>query len=97
MNMDLYEIWKELVKISDGLMENKIEFSCDALMGVMGTCHPSDALDRILTNIDWDTSSPDTDMLTEALDELVEFNDCFNIKELESPIETLKTFLSDNS
>lgn len=96
MNMDLYEIWKELVKISDGLMENKIEFSYDALTGAIGSCHPSDALDIILTKIDWDTFSPDTDMLTEALDDLVKFNDCFNIKELESPIETFKTFLSDN-
>lgn len=94
--MDLFEVYTDIAKISDGLMENKIEFTYDALMGVMGACRPSEQLDIILTKIDWENSSPDLDMLSEALDELVDFNNCFNIKELKGPMKRLQEFLSDN-
>jgi hypothetical protein len=77
-------------------MENKIEFTYDALMGVMGGCHPSDALEMILPKIDWDSRSPDLDRVSEALEELVEFNEALNIKELEAPIRKLKKFVKDN-
>jgi hypothetical protein len=50
----------------------------------------------ILCKIDWDTPSPDMDKVTEAYDDLIEFNECFNIKELEAPIEKLNIFLSAN-
>ena len=94
MNIELYEIYAEIAKISDGLMENKIEYTYVRLMGVMGACHPSEALDMILTKIDWDSTSPNTDMLSEAHDELVEFNKSFKIKELKAPISRLKNYLS---
>lgn len=96
MNMELYEIYKDIAEISDGLMENRIEFTYDTLMGVMGACHPSDALEMILPKINWDSRSPDIDKLSEAFDELVEFNEAFNIEELEAPIEKLKKFIKDN-
>lgn len=96
MNTELYEIYEAVAEISDGLMEQKIEFSYDPLMGVMGCCHPADALDMILNKIDWEKNSPDLNMLKEALDELVEFNKCYNIKELNAPIKKLKKFLSSN-
>jgi hypothetical protein len=96
MNMELYEIYAAIAKVSDALMENQIEFTFDALSGVIGACNPSDSLDMILCKIDWDTPSPDMDKVTEAYDDLIEFNECFNIKELEAPIEKLNIFLSAN-
>ena len=96
MNLELYEIYADIAKISDGLMENKIAYTYDALMGVMGACHPSDALDMILAKIDWDSPSPDMNKTSEALDELIEFNKCLNIKELKAPINKLKKFLTSN-
>ena len=95
MNMEIYEIYKEIAEVSDGLMENRIEFTYDPLMGVMG-CHPAHALDMILPKIDWDSRSSDMDNLSEALEELVEFNEALNIKELESPIAKLEQFIKDN-
>ena len=96
MNMELYEIYKEIAQISDGLAEQKIEFSYDRLMGVMGACPPSDALEMILPKINWDSRSPDIDKVSEALDELVEFNKCYNVKELNVPIKKLKQFIKNN-
>jgi hypothetical protein len=95
MNTELYEIYEAVAEISDGLMENRIEFTYDRLDGIMG-CHPSEALEMILTKIDWDSRSPDIDKVSEALDELVEFNKCYNVKELNAPIKKLKKFLSSN-
>jgi hypothetical protein len=95
MNMELYEIYKDIAEISDGLMENRIEFTYDRIDGIMG-CHPSDALEMILPKIDWDSRSPDLDRVSEALEELVEFNEAFNIKEIEAPIRKLKKFVKDN-
>lgn len=96
MNMELYEIYRDIAQISDGLMEQKIEFTYDPLMGVMGNCHPTEALEMILTKIDWDSLSPDMDMISEALDDLIEFNKCFKIKELKPQITKLKKFISLN-
>lgn len=94
MNTELYEIWRELIKISEDLLWQRIEYSYDPLMGVMGGSRPSDILDcHIIPKIDWDTPSPDMDKVSEALDELIEFNKCFNIKELKAPIKKLKAFL----
>ena len=95
MNMELYEIYKSIVEISDGLMENRIEFTYDRLSGVMG-CHPAYALEMMLPNIGWDTQNIDMNQLKETLDELVEFNKCFKIKELKGPIKKLKQFIKDN-
>lgn len=98
MNMELYEIWRELIKISDDLLNQRIEYSYDPLMGVIGACRPSESLDlNIIPKIDWDSPSPDMDKLTEALEELIEFNKCFNIKELKAPIKELKKYLSENA
>lgn len=94
MNMELYEIWSAIAKISDGITNQKIEFTYDTLMGAMGNCHPSEALDMILNKIDWECTSPDIDMLKEALEDLIEFNECFKIKELMLPIDNLKEFIS---
>lgn len=96
MNMELYEIYRDIARISDELAEQKIEFSYDPLMGVMGNCHPAEALEMILPKIDWDTPSPDMDMVSEALKQLVELNKSFNIKELKTPIKNLKKFISLN-
>ena len=96
MNMELYEIYKVITEISDGLMENRIEFTYDRINGVMG-CHPSESLEMILPKIDWDSRSPDMDKVSESLVELVEFNKCFNIKELKAPIKELKKYLSENA
>lgn len=96
MNTELYEIYEEIAETSAGLMEQRIEFSYDPLMGVMGGCHPADSLEMILPKIDWDSRSPNIDMVSEALDELVEFNKCFNVKELKAPIKKLKNFLANN-
>ena len=95
MNMELYEIYKVIAEISDGLMANRIEFTYDRLNGVMG-CHPSESLEMILPKIDWDSHSPDMDKVSEALVELVEFNKYFNVKELKAPIKKLKQFIKDN-
>jgi hypothetical protein len=95
MNTELYEIYKDIAEISDGLMENRIEFTYDPLMGVIGR-HPADALESILPKIDWDSLSPDMNKISEALKELVEFNEALNIKELEAPIRKLKKFVKDN-
>jgi hypothetical protein len=94
MNMELYEIWSAIAKISDGITNQKIEFTYDRLMGAMGNCHPIEALDIILNKIDWECTSPDIDMLKEALEDLTEFNECFKIKELMLPIDNLKEFIS---
>ena len=93
--MEIYEIYKAIAEISDGLTENRIEFTYDRLMGVMG-CHPAHTLETILPKIDWDSRTHDIDKLSEALKELVEFNKCFNVKELNGPIKKLKQFIKDN-
>lgn len=93
MNTELYEIYEAIAEISDGLMENRIEFTYDKLMGVMGNCHPSDSLDMILPKIDWDSRSPDIELISEALEELIEFNAAYKVKELEGPISKLKEFI----
>ena len=96
MNMELYEIYRDIARISDELSEQKIVYSYDRLMGVMGDCHPAEALEMILPKIDWDTPSPDMNKVSEALDDLIEFNKCFEIKELKAPIKNLKKFISLN-
>ena len=97
MNMELFEIWESLANISESLRCNQIEFSYDSLMGVMGNSRPSDTLDcYIIPKIDWDTSSPDMSKISEAYHDLVEFNKCFNVKELKDPIKRLKKFLAEN-
>lgn len=92
--MALYEIYEAIAEISDGLMENRIEFTYDRLMGVMG-CHPAHTLEMILPKIDWDSRSPDMDKVSEALDELIEFNKMVNIKELKKPIKELKAYIKN--
>jgi hypothetical protein len=93
MNTELYEIYEEIAEISDGLIENRIEFTYDKLMGVMGCCHPADSLEMILPKIDWDSRSPDKELISEALEELIEFNAAYKVKELESPMSRLKKFI----
>ena len=93
MNTELYEIYEAIAEISDGLMENRIEFTYDKLMGAMSNCHPSDSLDMILPKIDWDSRSPDIELISEALEELIEFNAAYKVKELEGPISRLKEFI----
>ena len=93
MIMELFEIYEDIAHVSDGILENEIEYSYDALMGIMGASRPNETLDYILTKIDWDTDSPDIDLLSEAYDELIEFNKCFKVKELKAPIRILKKFL----
>lgn len=93
MNTELYEIYEAIAEISDGIREQKISFSYDRLMGVMSNCHPSDSLDMILPKIDWDSHSPDIELTSEALEELIEFNAAYKVKELEGPISRLKEFI----
>lgn len=93
MNTELYDIYEAIAEISDGLMENRIEFTYDRLMGVTGCCRPADSLEMILPKIDWDSRSPNIELTSEALEELIEFNAAYKVKELEGPISRLKKFI----
>lgn len=95
MDMLLFEIYEGIAKVSDALANNEIEFKYDALMGVMG-CHPADALEMVLPNIDWDSRSPDMDKISEALDELIEFNEAYHVDALYPHIEKLRAYIEEN-
>ncbi len=96
MNMELFEIWKSICKIADGIYSELMNYDFDELACEMPCNRPADMLDLIIYKINWDTYSIDYEKLKEATEELTLFNKCMGGGVFDEQIEALSKFISDN-
>lgn len=100
--MNLFEICCEIGDVETQLMFGEIEcdLCCsDSLMAALKSGHPADVLDDILSIIGWDVhagKTPSIENVREVYNQLKIFATGYKVKELRTPIEHLREYLSQN-
>ncbi len=92
----LEQVCNELSGIVIGLMNGSVKFSSDNLSNLKVPMNLYDILDDIILKIYFTVSSgkePSMEKLKDTLEELNEFKDTFEIKEMEKPLQDIKEYI----
>ena len=94
----LYDIFKEIADVDNGLAEGRVKFTMDNLMMAMCPGHPADLLDDLIFEIGEQlfvdpSANIELDKIKEFSKDLKRFRSAYKIKELAKPIKELKEYI----
>ena len=94
--MTLYDICKSISDVAENLSYGLLDYSNEELMEEIKARHPSEILNKILSIIGKDVfkgRTPEREKIEKVYLTLKQFQDIFNIDDLNDPIDSLEKYL----